>query len=96
MSLLLHVRVFVLDNVVFNMCLEELVVPLMIGSLTVLSDHAPLVSVIGKGMIRLRFSAEWFSVPVIGGILEVEDNRVQLIIDGMSDIDMARWMDVWG
>lgn len=57
------------------------------GAFQILNNHAPMISIIGKGDIRYQQEKkEETLIPVDGGIVEVLNNRVNVLVDKISDI----------
>lgn len=55
--------------------------PGVVGKFTVLKNHAPLISVLGEGVISYRTSSgEEATYPVKGGIADVDNNVVSVCI----------------
>lgn len=60
---------------------ESITLPGELGSFTVLKNHAPLISVLQKGDVKYRTpeGAEE-SVPVNGGLVDVDNNIVSVCV----------------
>lgn len=63
--------------------------PGIAGSFEVLERHAPLVSALGKGTIKVildRNGQDIARFDVSGGFIEVLDNRVSVLVEGASQL----------
>jgi F-type H+-transporting ATPase subunit epsilon len=63
------------------------------GELGVLPHHAPLISTLGAGELRLRRGAEEESFAIVGGFLQVLPDKVVVMAetaDMASDIDLEK------
>ena len=72
---------------------DEVVVPGSEGELTVLPMHAPLLTMIKPGVLRIVKGAEDVEMAVTGGFLEVRDDRVTILADAAEraeEIDVVR------
>lgn len=72
---------------------DEIVVPGSEGELTVLPSHAPLMTMIQPGIMRVVKGGEEIDMAITGGFLEVRDNRVTVLADAAErgdEIDVAR------
>jgi F-type H+-transporting ATPase subunit epsilon len=72
---------------------DEVVVPGIEGELTVLPQHAPLLTMIKPGLMRLKKGADETEFAVTGGFLEVRDDKVTILADAAEraeEIDIAR------
>ena len=88
----LNVRVITPDKVVWDAVVEELILPSSTGQIGILSDHAPLLTALDIGVMRLKSDAGWSSIVVMEGFAEVEDNKVTILCNGAeeaSSIDLT-------
>ncbi len=58
---------------------RQLVAPAFDGEVGILEDHAPMVTVLGKGELRIGDGAERYSIE--GGFLQVVDNVVRVVTE---------------
>lgn len=66
---------------------DEVVVPGSEGELTVLPSHAPLLTMIDPGIMRLVKGGQDVDVAITGGFLEVRDDRVTILADAAEKAD---------
>ena len=88
----LNVRVITPDKVVWDAMAEELILPSSTGQLGILTDHAPLLTALDIGVMRLKTDAGWTSIVLMEGFAEVEDNKVTILCNGAeeaSSIDLT-------
>jgi F-type H+-transporting ATPase subunit epsilon len=90
----LKVDIVTAERVVFS---EEdvdlLVVPGIEGELGVLPLHAPLLTTIQPGVLRVVKGEEETTMAITGGFIEVRENRVTILADAAErgeEIDVAR------
>ncbi|HXG36397.1 MAG TPA: F0F1 ATP synthase subunit epsilon [Dehalococcoidia bacterium] len=72
---------------------EELVAPTVLGEITVLPSHAPLMTMVEPGVLRIVKRGEEIEMAVSGGFLEVREDRVTILADTAEraeEIDVAR------
>jgi len=72
---------------------DEVVAPGIQGELTVLPSHAPLLTMIKPGIMRLVKGNDETDVAITGGFLEVKDDRVTILADAAEraeEIDEVR------
>lgn len=77
----LTVRVITPDNTVWDASAEEVILPSTTGQLGILSGHAPLLSALDIGVMRIRPQKDWLSIVVAGGFAEVEGNEVTILVN---------------
>ena len=52
------------------------------GSFEILNNHAPLVSVLKKGNVRMKFSSKKEKlIPIESGVIQVKDNVVLILAE---------------
>lgn len=79
----LTVRVITPDKIVWDATAQEVILPSGSGQLGILTDHAPLLTNLDIGVVRVRpDSKEWKSIAVMGGFAEVEQNEVKILVNG--------------
>jgi len=94
----LNVRVITPDKVVWDAMAEELILPSSTGQLGILTDHAPLLTALDIGVMRLKADAGWTSIVLMEGFAEVEDNKVTILCNGAeesSSIDAKKCKKNW-
>lgn len=72
---------------------DEITVPGSEGELTVLPKHAPLLTMIKPGIMRIVKGNDETISTITGGFLEVRDDRVTILADSAEraeEIDIAR------
>lgn len=78
----LTVRVITPDATVWDANAEEVILPSTTGQLGILSGHAPLLSALDTGVMRVRPGKEWENIALFGGFAEVEENEVTILVNG--------------
>ena len=72
---------------------DELIVPGIEGELGVLPLHAPLLTMIQPGVLRIVKGGEEVEMAITGGFIEVRENRITILADAAErgeEIDVAR------
>jgi F-type H+-transporting ATPase subunit epsilon len=72
---------------------DRLIVPGIEGELGVLPLHAPLLTSIQPGVLRVVKGEEETTMAITGGFIEVRENRITILADAAErgeDIDLAR------
>jgi F-type H+-transporting ATPase subunit epsilon len=91
----LTLKVITPDKTVWNDSVEEIILPSTTGQLGILSGHAPLLTALDTGVMRIRPGKEWKAIALMGGFAEVENNEVKVLVNGAElgetiDTDSAR------
>src|SRR6058998_1054944 len=63
---------------------DEVVAPGIEGELTVLPMHAPLLTMIKPGVMRIKRGNDETDMAITGGFLEVRDDRVTILADAAA------------
>ncbi|MDM3852951.1 MAG: ATP synthase F1 subunit epsilon [Aphanizomenon gracile PMC627.10] len=79
----LTVRVISPDKTVWDAEADEVILPSTTGQLGVLSGHAPMLTALDTGVMRVRAnkSASWQAIALLGGFAEVDDNEVTILVN---------------
>ena len=78
----LTVRVIAPDKIVWDSEAKEVILPSGTGQLGILTDHAPLLTTLDIGVMRVRLEKEWETIALMGGFAEVEENEVKILVNG--------------
>ena len=83
----LNVRVITPDKVVWDAGTEELILPSSTGQLGILTGHAPLLTALDIGVMRLKTGSKWTSIVLMEGFAEVEKDTVTILCNGAEEAD---------
>merc|ERR1712151_1258106 len=64
---------------------DELILPSSTGQLGILADHAPLLTALDIGVMRLKTDGNWASIVLMEGFAEVENNKVTILCNGAEE-----------
>ncbi len=78
----LTVRVIAPDKTVWDSGAEEVILPSTTGQLGILSGHAPLLTALDTGVMRVREAKDWVAIALMGGFAEVENDEVTILVNG--------------
>lgn len=79
----LTVRVIAPDKTVWDSEAEEVILPSTTGQLGILGGHAPLLTALDTGVMRVRAADKnWVAIALMGGFAEVESNEVTILVNG--------------
>ncbi|NJL85179.1 MAG: F0F1 ATP synthase subunit epsilon [Leptolyngbyaceae cyanobacterium SM1_1_3] len=89
----LTVRVIAPDKTVWDSEAEEVILPSTTGQLGILGGHAPLLSALDIGVMRVRAEKDWVAIALMGGFAEVENNEVTILVNGAERGDKIKKED---
>ncbi len=75
------VRVIAPDKTVWNGPAEEVILPSTTGQMGILSGHAPMLTALETGVLRVRVDKEWTPIALMGGFAEIEFNEVTILVN---------------
>jgi len=81
----LNVRVITPDKVVWDAVAEEIILPSSTGQLGILTDHAPLLTALDIGVMKLKTAGKWTFIVLMEGFAEVENNKVTILCNGAEE-----------
>lgn len=71
------------DKPVYNGDVTSVTVPGSAGSFEVLENHAPIVSTLDDGKVIIRNGKSEEIITIIGGVVEVIENKITLLAEGI-------------
>lgn len=77
----MHVTVVSPERALFNGEADAVVAPAYDGLVGILNRHAPFLTLLGEGVLRVRHSGSTSVFKVAGGFLQVVDNAVRVVAD---------------
>lgn len=81
----LNIQVIAPDRTVWDATAEEVILPSSTGQLGILTGHAPLLTALDIGVMRVRIDKEWMSIVLMGGFAEVENNDLTILVNGAEE-----------
>ena len=78
---MLNVSVISPDNVLFEGTTDSVVAPAYDGQVGILSGHAPMMVLLGKGELHIGSGSDAKRFIVEGGFLQVVENRVRVVTE---------------
>jgi F-type H+-transporting ATPase subunit epsilon len=88
-----HVEIVAAERRVLEDEVDEVLAPTLQGQIGVLPRHAPLLTLLAPGELRLKKGTDEIVIAVGGGFMEVANNRVVVLADSAEraeEIDVAR------
>ena len=79
---MLTVTVISPEAVLFEGTTDSIVAPAYDGEVGILTGHAPMMTLLGKGTLRIGGAERQFAIE--GGFLQVADNQVRVVTERAS------------
>lgn len=89
----IRVEIVSQDRLVFEGDADMIIVPGILGEMGILPKHAPLLSTLKLGVLRVRTQGQEEDFTVSGGVIEVQPDLVTVLADAaenVMEIDVAR------
>jgi F-type H+-transporting ATPase subunit epsilon len=77
----MRVTVISPESAVFDGEADSVIAPAFDGEIGILNNHAPLMTSLGKGMLKVRAGAVTHRFVVQGGFLQVVKNSVRVLAE---------------
>ena len=78
---MLNVSVISPEAILYEGTTDSIVAPAFDGQVGILTGHAPMMTLLGKGVLRLSEGAGERTFSVEGGFLQVADNVVRVVTE---------------
>ncbi|GAB4480820.1 MAG: F0F1 ATP synthase subunit epsilon [Anaerolineales bacterium] len=75
------------DRVVYEGDADIVILPGSEGEMGILPNHAPLLSTLNYGVMKVRHQGEEHYFTVAGGIVDVQPDRVVVLTDAAEDVE---------
>ena len=89
----IHCEIVSQDRQVFSGDADMIIVPGTQGEMGILPNHAPLLSTLKFGILRVRYMGQEQIFTVAGGVIEVQPDLVTIMADAaenIQEIDISR------
>lgn len=83
----LKIKVIAPDKTVWDAEAEEIILPSSTGQLGILSGHAPLLTALDIGVMRVRLQKNWTLIVLLGGFAEVENDIITILVNGAEEAE---------
>lgn len=82
---MIQISILTPDRSVYEGQVQSVTVPGSSGSFQILKDHAPIISTLVDGKVIIQTGNTEQSFLIKGGVVEVSDNKVILLAEGVSE-----------
>jgi len=78
---MLKLKIVTPERIAYNGEVQSVLVPGTMGQFEILTNHAPIISSLGKGVVEYVNAEGRQQLPVSGGFVEVLQNEVSLCVE---------------
>nr|YP_010485215.1 ATP synthase CF1 epsilon subunit [Sargassum fulvellum]UVW81009.1 ATP synthase CF1 epsilon subunit [Sargassum fulvellum] len=82
----LNIRLIAPDGLIWDTRVDEVVLPSLTGQLGILKGHAPLITALEIGILRIKVNSSWTPIIVLGGFAVIKNDEVVALISGVEEM----------
>lgn len=75
------------DRLVYSGNADIVIVPGITGEMGILPNHAPLLSTMKYGVLKVRYQGQEEVFTVAGGVVEVQPDAITILADAAENVD---------
>nr|YP_008474569.1 ATP synthase CF1 subunit epsilon [Marsilea crenata]AGI51465.1 ATP synthase CF1 subunit epsilon [Marsilea crenata] len=79
--MVLNLRVMAPNRIVWNSEVREIISSTNSGQIGILPNHAPLLTALDMGVLRIRQSEQWSAMALMGGFAMIDNNQVTILVN---------------
>nr|UPO65426.1 ATP synthase CF1 epsilon subunit [Cosmarium impressulum] len=87
----LNLRVMAPNRIVWNSEAQEIILSTNSGQIGILPNHAPLLTALDIGVMKVRINSDWCTMALMGGFAMIENNQLTILVNEAekgSDINL--------
>nr|YP_010613827.1 ATP synthase CF1 epsilon subunit [Andreaea regularis]QTT78485.1 ATP synthase CF1 epsilon subunit [Andreaea rupestris var. fauriei]WAS08572.1 ATP synthase CF1 epsilon subunit [Andreaea regularis] len=77
----LNLRVMAPNRIVWNSEVQEIILSTNSGQIGILPNHAPLLTALDIGIIKIRLNGQWSTMALMGGFAMINSNRMTILVN---------------
>nr|UQV94414.1 ATP synthase CF1 epsilon subunit [Isoetes sp. CL-2022b] len=77
----LNLRVMAPNRTVRNSEVQEIILSTNSGQIGVLPNHAPLLTALDIGIMKVRLNGQWSTMALMGGFAMMDNNQITILIN---------------
>ena len=81
----INIRVITPDRIVCSTTAEEIILPSTTGQLGILDGHAPLITALDIGVLRIKMDQKWTPMILFGGFAEVDQDQITILVNDVEE-----------
>nr|QNH93682.1 ATP synthase CF1 epsilon subunit [Christensenia aesculifolia] len=79
--MILNLRVMAPNRIVWNSEVQEIILSTNSGQIGILPNHAPLLTALDIGVIRISRDGQWSTMALMGGFAMIENNQMTILVN---------------
>jgi F-type H+-transporting ATPase subunit epsilon len=81
----LHITIIAPDRTVWDANAEEVILPSSTGQIGILRGHAPLLTALDIGVMRVRIDKDWIPIVLMGGFAEIQNDQLIILVNAAEE-----------
>ena len=81
----INIRVITPDRIVCSTTAEEIILPSTTGQLGILDGHAPLITALDIGVLRIKMDQKWTPMILFGGFAEIDQDQITILVNDVEE-----------
>lgn len=90
----INIRVITPDRIVCSTTAEEIILPSTTVQLGILDGHAPLITALDIGVLRIKMDQKWTPMVLFGGFAEVDQDQITILVNDVEEAAVLNLNDV--
>ena len=86
------------NRIVWNSEIQEIILPTNSGQIGILPNHAPLLTALDIGVVKIRLKERWSTMALMGGFAMIENNQMTILVneaEKANEIDLQEARDTF-
>jgi F-type H+-transporting ATPase subunit epsilon len=86
------------NRIVWNSEIQEIILSTNSGQIGILPNHAPLLTALDIGVVKIRLKEQWSTMALMGGFAMIENNQMTILVneaEKASEIDLREAQDIF-
>ena len=87
------------NRIVWNSEIQEIILSTNSGQIGILPNHAPLLTALDIGVVKIRLKEQWSTMALMGGFAMIENNQMTILVneaEKANEIDLQEARDAFG
>ena len=90
----INIRVITPDRIVCSTTAEEIILPSTTGQLGILDGHAPLITALDIGVLRIKMDQKWTPMILFGGFAEIDQDQITILVNDVEEAASLKLAEV--
>ena len=69
------------NRIVWNSEVQEIILSTNSGRIGILPNHAPLLTALDIGIIKIRLNEKWSTMALMGGFAMIDNNQITILVN---------------